>query len=197
MTKKAVIFDVDGVLLDLVGNICRSYGKYTGKPFGVENFTKVNKEFLENPKMFEEFRTFFSHSDDYSTLPPIEGMVELVDELYEGGYDMYVVTAALDDEESVGRRESNLLNVFGNKFKKIYCVDQTCKSDVLKEIVKDYDKSFFIDDHPKKLMKCVDVVDVPIWRQSIGFEHFKEELDLNKVKPAYNVDDIKKIILES
>lgn len=195
--KKAIFLDMDGVMVDMVPTMCRMMENYKKTPFPLENFSQLNSDFERNPQKYTEFREIFSHSEEYGNLPPILGIVDLLNKLHKTEYDLFVITAALDSQQAKKLRISNIEKLFGNIFKEIHIIDAMPKSKVIDDIIKrhGYENTTFIDDDPTKASACINIVNTSVWFDSGYLSYKSQGLNLGRILIAKTANELERILL--
>lgn len=193
---KAIIFDVDGVLLDL----WKTQADFIRETFDFEYdpsvFPKRVPRFEQTPSDLRAFRDAFVHSEIYEKIPPKDGMVALLKDLKKAGYTLLILTAVSLEEEVTSKRRKNLEDVFGPIFTDyFYTGGNVLKGEFLKQLAKQYSYTAFIEDHPGQVASSVGVVTDSIWMETEQFQFNKNLLDFSKVKVVHNADEIRKIFL--
>lgn len=164
MAKKLFIFDADGVLLDLWGSMKSVYEEFFSQKLSSREWDGVIADYLCNPEPYALFGQYFDNTDALTRLPPVNGMPDLVKSLKELGFDLAVATAVSDREDIRSKRLFNLEQVYGNVFTQIFCTGRgASKTMALIDAVREYDVTFFCDDHPKNAALGKGIVSWPLW----------------------------------
>ncbi len=191
----AIIFDVDGVLLDMWTAMKDMYEKHYGMKLVGDSWIDIVKDYERNPFKYMEFGKIFELSDVFENLKPLPGSRLVVNKL-KRDFDLHILTAASDSVRD--KRIKNIEQVFGkNIFSDINCVGGSCKSTLLKQYSEHYEYTAFVDDHPKNIIASTGVVTQPIWFENNVYLHAGDKMDYKHVKPAKNILDIIKIVKET
>jgi hypothetical protein len=124
--KKPLVIDVDDVTLNwLMGGFRPYVMDVTGKeicakgPHGWDM-----EEWLDTDKAgVRELITNFNASHDFGKIPAFDCAMEVLPKVAETGRRIHVVTSCAADPEIHRRREQNLIDIFGDIFATITCLD--------------------------------------------------------------------------
>lgn len=197
-SDKVVLFDVDGVLLELWTPMylywkkeMRAKGEHPGlRRFSLEEIYGYYKD----PSCSSGIGDRFGQQEAFGKLRPKEEMVETVHALKKMGYDLVVITAASNDPLTRAKRCKNLMEVFGDVFNQIHCVGSASKEGLIRTYAGLYKESAFCDDHPGNVQKSVGVVTYPIWRFNQPLVPLLEKLDTQKASVIYKGGDLLEIL---
>jgi phosphoglycolate phosphatase-like HAD superfamily hydrolase len=160
MKKDAVVvFDADGVLLDLIGGAVRFFNIPSDT---IKTTIQAAKEIIagktRNPEV-EKMLSAFVTDGGFKNLKPLPGAVSGIRKLHDAGYPLFIVTAAPD--QFAKDRTENLMHVFGDVFREIHCVRVGGKGPALSKFKK-YKTVFFIDDSPQNIRDSIGIITHPI-----------------------------------
>jgi DNA-binding beta-propeller fold protein YncE len=198
MNKPTILTDVDGVLL---------------------NFLKAFSEFLKSKSLFKEEFEFKIKGNEYFDLKelitlscPVEcesiinefylskeigklkeqqdGLTDIIQSL-NNDFNLICITCIGTTEHLKEQRQKNLINVFGDCFKEIHCINITdSKEDLISSLSKKYDVITYVDDRLKHINEAINAGVKPILFIQ-GYPHNEES---NEYYVANCWHDIKSII---
>ena len=146
--RKPIIYDCDGVLLDIIGGLRKALWEIDGiKTNGPVPLSYDLKEWMgvdDQAFVIDRIQRFNSGEGEYfANLDPLPGAVDFVKAMRERGYEDSVLTAAGTEAKSKTGRASNLERVFGG-FEKIQYVGLV---ESKKPYLEDMPSSWFIEDN--------------------------------------------------
>ena len=146
--KKPIIYDCDGVLLDIIGGLRKALWEIDGiKTNGPIPRSYDLKEWMgvdDQAFVIDRILRFNNGEGDYfSNLEPLPGSVEFVKAMRERGYTDSVLTAAGKEAKIKAGRRSNLDRAFGG-FTEIQYVGLT---ESKKPFLEKMPTSWFIEDN--------------------------------------------------
>lgn len=119
---KTILLDCDGVILDhmtLFHDLYKHRIVYQDRPSQYKSFNcYFNRDPLEVDVMVNEF----NNSQHFGTLPAIDNSKEVLNNLYQDGYKIFVITACGNSNKVVDARVKNLHNEIGDIFEDIICL---------------------------------------------------------------------------
>jgi beta-phosphoglucomutase-like phosphatase (HAD superfamily) len=118
MMNKPIIYDCDGVLLDIIGGLRKALWEIDGiKTNGLVPLSYDLKDWMgvdDQAFVIDRIQRFNSGEGEYfSNLEPLPGAVEFVKSMRARGYEDSVLTAAGRDAKIMAGRDANLHRVFG------------------------------------------------------------------------------------
>lgn len=192
--KKLVIFDVDGVLLNLWPSMRNVFANYHQMSLSDEDWDNIIEDFLQNPAPYLEFGDYFHRSETFRNLLPVQGMPELVFELRDRGFDLAIISSSNPD--FIKQRCRNLEEHYADCFEKVICVGmKQTKEEALRQTAEGYDEVFFIDDNPRHLTDSVGIVTTPIWMENKHHQFIWESINITGIEIAKTPKDIRNIVL--
>ncbi len=198
-SDKIVLFDVDGVLLDLWTPM---YLFWKQDQFSKGKYPRISRfveeevyGYYKDTKSYSGYISgLFENQDTFENLRPKKGMVETVHALKKMGYDLAVITAASNDKMVRTKRCKNLFKVFGDVFNQIHCIGSDKKGDLIKSYASLYKESAFCDDNPGNVQQSVGVVTYPVWRFNQSLAPLLNRLDVENSSVMYNSADLLEIV---
>lgn len=155
---KAIIMDVDQVLLDYSGRLREWYNAKYGKSVEGHSKTWDLREWLGiDDDMFADARvrdiiSEFATTWEFGTLDAFPGADVVLHELMRD-HKLICLTACGTDEVTQSLRKVNLFHRFGDIFEDVYFVNPTdSKTEVLKKLNMEYNVVAFIDDKPQNII---------------------------------------------
>jgi hypothetical protein len=132
-----LIVDCDGVLLDWLAGFTEFIYTTTGQklnPKGPKKFMLKDWLGVKTDDEAAVLVTRFNSGQNglFERLPGLPGAKQALEHAVEGGRQIHVITACLKEERTIELRKKNLLDVFGDIFKTIICIDlKECKAPYL------------------------------------------------------------------
>lgn len=132
----AILVDCDGVLLNWYEGFRNFAEAALGRtlcPKGPQEFDVTKWLGVEHVREAVDLvRRFNSGEAGYfAKLAPMEGAVEAIAALRSQGREIYVITSCSTEPAIVAMRRQNLIDVFGDIFTEIHCLDMTDTKDAL------------------------------------------------------------------
>lgn len=161
--KPMIVFDADHVLLDWYLGILKFLKdngvciKHLEQHLGKTNFVPLEEMTKSTCKETnQKFINDFADSGYLAKLEVFEkDAIKILAELHKE-YDFAVVTCIGETDELIQQRKSNLINLYGDVFEDIICIDfGKSKEEPLRKLAKEHNIVAFIDDKEKHLDEAV------------------------------------------
>lgn len=192
--KKAAIFDIDEVLLDMLSPMHRMYETFCGRDISDDEFTWHMRNFNKEPERYKDFGVFFNSSPVYLNLPAKRGMLPILAYLKAHDFDIHLISASSNDRELERLRKENVCRHYGEIFSSVNCIGNQNKRSAIRALAECYDTSFYCDDTPQVVNQSVGITDFSIWLFNPLYEIYAPLLDEDKTQVAYKPQDILQII---
>lgn len=129
---KTILLDCDGVILDHVTVFHELHEHlivHENRPTQYKNF---NCYFNLGDTEVNKMVTKFNNSKQFGTLPAIKDAKEVLNNLYQDGYKIFVISSCGDSKKVIDKRTNNLHTEIGDIFEDIICLPLGAnKSEVL------------------------------------------------------------------
>lgn len=187
--KKAIVTDIDQVLLDYASRLREYVNKRDGKSITGHSLNWDLAEWLELGSSKEALDTIieFSTTYEFGTLDALPGADVVLHNLVRKGYSLIGLTASGNSPMSVALRKVNLFHRFGDIFDDVLFVEHhESKVDSLTKIMESYDVRVFIDDKPANIMDTIDYVPNVILMKSPHNREFRKESTEMDIDTAFS-----------
>lgn len=197
--RKAIVMDVDQVLLDHTGRLREYFNQrfdkhITGQPGFWDDFNWLGVG--SHPEFLDVIREF---SEDYQfgTLDALPGADVVLHSLRNDDFKLVAVTACGTSELTKSLRLVNLFHRFGDIFDEVHFVEfNATKLSIFKDIQTRYEVEAFIDDKPENVQDILYGSDIPkvILMKAPHNRAFRETNTLDAIHYAYSWYDCKNLI---
>lgn len=188
--NKEILVDCDGCLVDWI----QPFDHYMKNEVGVDVIDDTAYDVTKRFGLDDEIVDTYNKTERIRHLPAYADSVDFVSKLANKGFRFSVISSLNDDEKAAGYRKENLLNLFGDVFNEIICLNWNIKKiDVLKEKWLN-SNCYWIEDYPRNLLGTKDIGLRPILISQVYNQAL--EVDALRVSNQKPWEEIYHIIME-
>ena len=127
-----ILLDCDGVILDYFSVIHEKHDHLVNTENRPTLFNDFNCYFNIGAHTVNKLVTEFNDSPEFALLPAYQNAKEVLNSLYDDGFEIIVVTSCGDKKHIIDRRIQNLHSEIGDIFEDIICLPlEADKKDIL------------------------------------------------------------------